>query len=152
MRFVKCGKVLRQSAGFTLIELMIVVAIIGILASIAFPSYLRYVIRTQRSVAQQFMANISSRQEQYILDARAYTDVPSDPGGAVKGLFPISSPEGWTCNATRCTNGRYDITMVVDNAAAPPTYTITATAVGAQVSDGNVTLNSIGQKAPSDKW
>lgn len=152
MRFVKCGKAPRRTAGFTLIELMIVVAIIGILASIAFPSYQVYVIRTQRSAAQQFLMNISSRQEQYLLDARAYTNVPSDPGGAVKGLFPVSSPEGWTCNAARCTNGRYDVTMAVDNAAAPPTYTITATAVGAQVSDGNVTLNSIGQKAPSDKW
>ncbi|MGQ0579652.1 MAG: type IV pilin protein [Betaproteobacteria bacterium] len=152
MRFVNCGKVPRRTAGFTLIELMIVVAVIGILGSIALPSYQRYVIRTQRSVAQQFLMHISSRQEQYLLDARAYTNVPSDPGGAVKGLFPVSSPEGWTCNATRCTNGRYDITMVVDNAAAPPTYTITATALGTQASDGNVALNSIGQKTPPDKW
>jgi len=152
MRLVECKKVPKWSGGFTLIEMMIVVAVIGILASIAFPSYQRYVIRTQRSVAQQLMMNISSRQEQYLLDARAYTAVPSDPGGAVKGLFPVSSPEGWTCNAAKCTNGRYDITIVVDNAAAPPTYAITATAIGAQVSDGNLTLNSIGQKAPSDKW
>ncbi len=152
MRFVKRGKVSRRTAGFTLIELMIVVAIIGILASIAFPSYQVYVTRTQRSVAQQFLMNISSRQEQYLLDARAYTNVPSDPGGAVKGLFPMSSPEGWTCNAARCTNGRYDVTIAVNNAAAPPTYTITATAIGSQVADGNVTLNSFGQKTPTGKW
>lgn len=138
--------------GFTLIEMMVVVAVIGILAAIAYPSYQRYVQRTQRSVAQQLMMEISSRQAQHLLDARSYTAVLSDPGGADKGLFPTVSPEGWTCNAATCTNGRYNITVAADNLVAPPTFTVTATAIGSQLDDGNLTLNHLGQKTPLAKW
>lgn len=145
----------RRRAGFTLIELMVTVAIIGILAAIVYPGYQQYALRTQRSVAQQLMLEISSRETQYLLDKRAYTGVMSDPGGTDKGLFPVSPPEGWTCNAAKCTNGRYDVTVTVDNVAAPPTFTITADSIGAQtadIADANLTLNDRGQKTPADKW
>ncbi len=65
---------LKKRGGFTLIELMIVVAIIGTLAMIGIPSYERYVIRSNRAVAKQFMLAVANKQEQYILDARQYTD------------------------------------------------------------------------------
>ena len=67
----KIGKSPRQQ-GFTLIELMIAVAVVGILAGIAWPSYKYYVMRANRSAAQQFMLDIANREEQFMLDARSY--------------------------------------------------------------------------------
>jgi type IV pilus assembly protein PilE len=145
MRFFECKKVPGRSAGFTLIELMITVAVIGILAAIVYPSYQNYVIRAQRSLAQQLMLNIVSREEQFLLDSRQYTDTLSG------GIF-TTSPESWTCSAAACSNPRYDVSVVSDNAATPPSFVITATAVGQQVSDGDLTLNSLGQKTPASKW
>src|SRR5688572_26013081 len=70
-------KSLGYTGGFTLIEAMIVVAVIGLLSAIAYPSYTQYVIRANRSAAQQFMLRIASRQEQYRLDARSYASTVS---------------------------------------------------------------------------
>ena len=122
-------------AGFTLIELMVVIAIVGILAAVGYPSYLQYVTKSNRTAAQQFMLKIANREEQYILDARAYTDIT--------GL-------GLTAPAE--TTGKYTFTAVANNAATPPSYVITATATGGQTSDGNLTLDSTGAKTPAAKW
>ena len=145
MHAVKNQKVSGPSTGFTLIELMIVVAVVGILAAVAYPSYQNYVIRAQRSAAQQLMLNIASREEQFLLDARQYTGTLSG------GIFTVA-PEGWTCSAAACTNARYSVAVAVNNAATPPTFVITATAAGQQLSDGNLTLNNSGQKTPTTKW
>lgn len=60
--------------GFTLIELMIVVAIIGILASIVVPSYTEYVKRAKAAEATANLANLKSRMEQYFQDNKTYAD------------------------------------------------------------------------------
>ena len=125
----------RDSGGFSLIELMIVSAIIGIMAMIAIPSYDRYVVRSNRAVAKQFMLTAASKQEQYILDARTYATTV-----AALGLTP--PPE---------LASRYTFSFAA--CAAPcSTYTITATAIGSQVTDGNLTLDNLGTKSPADKW
>ena len=126
-----------QLRGVTLVELMIVVVVIGILAAIGYPSYRDYVIRANRSAAQQFMMTIASRQEQYLLDARTYT------GTIGTGGLGLPQPGE--------TTSRYDFSVTL-NAGLPPTYTITATAKGPQASDGNLTLDSNGTKTPADKW
>src|SRR2546421_13061311 len=97
---------MRGARGFTLIEVMIVVAVITILTAIALPSYTRYVMRGKRADAQQFIMDISSREEQYLLDARAYTAALDATGLSL-------ARQGWTCSATTCSNANYDITVTV---------------------------------------
>ena len=130
-----------RSGGFTLIEVMVVVAVLAILAAIAYPSYQAYIIRANRSAAQQFMINIANRQEQFRLDARSYA---SAIGAGAGGLGLTAPPE---------LAGRYTFSMANDAAyPAATTYTITADSIGAQASDGDLTLNNLGVKTPADKW
>ena len=128
-----------RSRGFTLIELMITVVVIAILSAIAYPSYTNYVMRGQRSAAQQLMADIANREQQYLLDAKSYTAALNSTGLNVSG-------DGWTCTAASCTNPRYTVTVAVDNAATPPTFTVTATPTTLQQKDGCMTYNQNGQK------
>ena len=57
----------RAGRGFTLLELMIVVAIVGILASIAYPSYMDHVRKGNRAKAQAFLMDVAQRQQNYLL-------------------------------------------------------------------------------------
>src|SRR5690349_13963671 len=59
--------------GFTLIELVIAVVIVGVLAAIALPAYTQQILRANRAQAKQFIEDIANREEQYLLDQRSYT-------------------------------------------------------------------------------
>jgi len=122
----------KRRGGFTLIEVMIVVAIIAILSAIAYPSYLRYLQRVNRSQAQQLMMEISSKQVQYFLDARAYTATIGAGGLNIRR-------DDWTC-AADCSNGRY--TVRVDLVGPPAGFMVKATATGPQADDGDLYLNA----------
>lgn len=69
---IKMRSSMQREKGFTLIELMIVVAIIGILASIAIPNFLAYQKRAKTAEAKQELANIRTLQETYWADASTY--------------------------------------------------------------------------------
>lgn len=127
----------RNADGFTLIELMIVVVIVGILASVALPSYRDYVIKGNRAAAQQLMLAMANKEEQYLLDNRAYTTVASNAEVASK--LGLSVP----------TEISSLYVFTVDNVtSAPPAYRVVATVVAgsSQASDGNLTLDSTGAK------
>nr|WP_187806966.1 type IV pilin protein [Pseudomonas alcaligenes] len=127
----------RKSRGFTLVELMVTVAIVAILAAIALPSYRQYVIRGNRVAAQSQMMDIANRQQQFLLANRAY---------ASKSVLEAS---GYALPEEVSSNYSYDITV---GSGTVPSFTITFTAIEGQASDGDLTLNSEGAKSPTDKW
>jgi type IV pilus assembly protein PilE len=87
---------MRHLKGFTLIELMIVVAIIGILASIAYPAYTDYIIRAKRSDAMNGIAAIRIAQEQHRANHTEFSDSET-----INGTDYSSSPDGyWTISVS----------------------------------------------------
>ena len=126
----------RQS-GFTLIELMITTAIVAILAAVAYPSYTRYIVRSNRTAAQAQMLDIANREQQFLLANRAY---------ATKAALEAS---GYSVPTNVSGKYSYDITV---GATAVPSFTITFTGTETQVGDGVLTLNSEGVKTPAAKW
>jgi prepilin-type N-terminal cleavage/methylation domain-containing protein len=81
---------IRQSRGFTLVELVVTVAVIGILAAVAFPSYQDYLKRSNRSSAQSLMLDLANREQQYLLDNRI---VPGRRRLCGHNALPTASPQ-----------------------------------------------------------
>jgi type IV pilus assembly protein PilE len=78
----------RRNGGFTLIELMIVVAVLAIITTIAYPSYREHVLKSTRTVGKGMLVDIATRQEQFFLDNRRYTTDLSELGlGATAVAF-----------------------------------------------------------------
>jgi type IV pilus assembly protein PilE len=120
-----------QEGGFTLMELLIVMLVLGILAAIAIPNYSEYVLRSHRSAAQAFIADVASRQVQFYLNRRTYATTVAD--------LSMVAPADLT--------PRY--TIAIAAVAGPPaTFTVTATPTGAQATDrcGAMTIDQTGAR------
>lgn len=123
-----------KQRGMSLIELMIVVAIAAILATVAIPSYRNYVIRVKRSDAKIELLSIAQRLERCYTVANTYTDCVA---------LPVNAPAGATGSA---------VTYVISGAPAGQAFTLTATPQNGQASDakcGNLTINQVGARGAS---
>jgi type IV pilus assembly protein PilE len=127
----------QRLGGVTLIELMTVVAIMGILTAIAYPSYQQHVAKGRRAGAQAVLMDIAQRQQQYLLDARSYA---SDL--ATLGVSPPNDVAAY-----------YTVSVALI-AGPPPGFSATATpkAGTAQANDPVLTIDNAGVKTPVGKW
>ncbi|PKN29840.1 MAG: pilus assembly protein [Deltaproteobacteria bacterium HGW-Deltaproteobacteria-21] len=100
---------MRNEKGFTLIELMIVIAIIGILAAIAIPQFSAYRVRSYNSSAQADLRNAATAEEAYFVDVQSYTNDVTSTGlyGSRYGLY---TSDGVTLSATGASNSSYQLT------------------------------------------
>ena len=106
----------RNEKGFTLIELMIVIAIIGILAAIAIPQFSAYRQRSYNSGAQADLRNAATAQEAYFVDYSSYSGTVSDLEGSSYGLYTTenvtiaipstSSADGYTMSSYHSSGSR----------------------------------------------
>ncbi|MFL6674802.1 MAG: type IV pilin protein [Massilia sp.] len=122
--------------GFTLIELMVCVAIVGILGAIAYPAYGKYLVKSNRAAAQTHLVDLAQAEAQFMADTRSYASSVAD--------LHMTSPTAVTA--------KYDIAIAVTD--APPAFTITATpkAGGSQAGDDKLTIDNAGARTPSGKW
>lgn len=130
-----------KSRGFTLIELLIAVAIVGILAAIAYPSYTQYIIDSRRVDAQQALVSFATAMERWRAQNMTYTGAATggaDTGAPVATLFPSTAPVDGS-------DAYYNLTIA---AAAVNSFTLRATPVNgtSQEGDGYLELLSDGRK------
>ena len=130
--------------GFTLTELLVVVAIVGILASIAIPTYTEQMRKTRRAAAKEWLVKVSNIQAQYLLDARRFGSLAevgmSEPPQEVGNYYTITLAQNVDCGGA---------------ASAPaPGYCASATpkADTSQAGEATLQIDHKGNKLPPDKW
>ncbi|KJV28057.1 type IV pilin protein [Luteibacter yeojuensis] len=129
----------KASGGFTLIELMVAVAILAILAAIAIPQYNRYAFRARRADGQKLLMAIANAEERYYAQQNKYADLKTI---------------GFASTATATSDSGYytaSVTATTVNTFAAQGFLATATPIGAQAKDvcTTLTITDTGVKNPS---
>ena len=136
--------------GFTLIEVMMVVAIVGILAAIALPNYSQYVMKGRRVDAKNALLDLAGRQERYFATHNQYTTTASELGYGADTSFPLAIIASGASH--------YSLSVAATGTAD---FTATATPQGMQTADAcsGYTINNLGQQTntgvtnpPTDCW
>lgn len=126
-----------RARGFTLVELMVVVAIVAILAAIAIPAYGRYVYRARRAEGQALLLHIANAQERYYAVHNRYGDLTT--------IGFSSTATAWS------ESGHYQATVTVqDTNGEGQSYLATASGQGAQAADacGDLSIDNTGTRLP----
>jgi type IV pilus assembly protein PilE len=119
----RCDRAVNSQRGVTLIELITVMVVIAILASIAIPSYRSYLLRAQRSDGTRALLHVQAAQEKFFAQNNSYTANLAAPSPAGLGIAALSD------------SGFYDINVVLTNNGAGYTATATPHAGGGQTDD-----------------
>lgn len=128
-------KISAKKNGFTLIELMIAVAIVAILASVAYGSYQNSIQKSRRADAKNALATAVNMQEKKYLLNNQYSDIIADLGGASSPERAYAMSVAFSMGGTACADGQC--------------YTLTATAQGPQVDDtecATFSMDNLGRK------
>jgi type IV pilus assembly protein PilE len=130
-------QVARRSDGFTLLEVMIAVVVVGILAAIALPSYSAHLRKSARADAQSTLTDAAARQQQFLVDRRRYAG-----SLATLGVTPSADVAAKYAFAVVAVDG------------PPPAFTLTASATGDQAHDKCpvLTIDNAGNRAPAECW
>jgi type IV pilus assembly protein PilE len=134
-----------RSRGFTLVELMVVCAIVAILAMIAVPSYSMYMKQSRRADAESTLMDIAQREQQYLLDQRAFAPTVVTLNASIP---PDVSPF-YTIQICQTT-----VAPCAAPGGVPPTFAVIATPIAgtAQAGDYTLTLDNTGLKTPTTVW
>ena len=130
---------LKQQRGFTLMEVMVTVAIVGILAAIAFPSYQDSLRKSRRTDAKNALTQAVANMERYYNQNNTYA------AATMCTSTPTICATLGTCTSGICTSTERNYTIALSNIAAN-TFTITATPLGGQIVDGPLRVNQLNFK------
>ena len=159
----------RFSSGFSLVELIVVVAIVGILVAIAIPQYNQYLIRSNKAAAKAVLMEIASRQEQYVVQNRGYflnctSACPADPSTLPTADCTASSTTMFSALGVTLPQealAAYNFAICAPtttatnvNLASMPTFQATAIARSDTIQVGQATMyvNQFGLRMPLAQW
>lgn len=146
---------MKNNDGFSLIELMVVAAMVGIIAAVALPSYQSYILKSHRTSAINAILDLGSREARYYTTQNAYVVGAANLG--TLGYAPVDPVNGYAVTTSGSTTVYYYISVA--SGVAPATILMTATPFGNQTNDtcGTFTYDDMGQKnvtagTVSDCW